>query len=230
MHQFSAQATSIAARRPKGIALVDQHPAVLSGFRLLLADRDDLALLFAAQNLAELEAHLSLSMSRPHVVVVDPTSRALGGLHAVERVRHVLPDASIVLFCSNPSKVFVTRALELGVNACLDKSAPFAVLLAELLRVSGPRRPVGTVETLAQSRPLSAVQVRIVFLLARGLSVREIADRLAVSERTVSSHKVSAQRHFGANTTAELILAWDAVVSAGSPGYTERARSDIRGE
>ncbi len=182
------------------ILLVDDHEVVRLGLKALINAEPDLEVVAEAGTAQE--AVRQYLLHRPDVVVMDLRLPDHSGLEAARRIRERYPNASIVLLTSFVNEAFVAQALRVGVKGYVLKE----VGSDELLRVV---RAVGRGETLldvdsagdlltradlqqtGQDTPFSGLSPRemeVLALVSRGLSNREIGQRLRLSEGTVRNY------------------------------------------
>ena len=192
---------SQAAAGPIRVLLVDDHAVVRKGLRALL-DREP-GIEVAGEAESGEQALQLLEQLRPAVVLMDLEMPGIGGIEATRQIAERLPEAKIVVLTSHAAEEDVFPALKAGASGYLLKhSNPEDVLgairqaargepalhpviarmmLRELHRPPQPRQP-------PTGEPLSARELEVLRLLARGLSNQEIADTLVVGEATVRSH------------------------------------------
>ncbi len=182
------------------ILLVDDHEVVRLGLKALINAEPDLEVVAEAGTAQE--AVRQYLLHRPDVAVMDLRLPDHSGLEAARRIRERYPNASIVLLTSFVNEAFVAQALRVGVKGYVLKE----VGSDELLRVV---RAVGRGETLldvdsagdlltradlqqtGQDTPFSGLSPRemeVLALVSKGLSNREIGQRLRLSEGTVRNY------------------------------------------
>lgn len=144
------------------------------------------------------------------VVVVDVRLPDGSGLDCVPRLRGVLPGARIIVLTAHPRADLAERALEAGASAFVAKDVPLADLLAAI-RQARPTAPVVTASfpvMPAGAGRLTARELEVLEMLARGQDATEIARVLALSVYTVRDHvkailgKLQARTQLAAVTTA----------------------------
>lgn len=194
------------------ILVVDDHPIVVSGVRLLFAD-DDATEIIAARNSAEgLAAFLE---ARPDVAVVDINLPDLSGFELTRRILAAVADAHVIVFSMNDDPAFALRALESGARGYVSKNddpAEFRHAIAEVV-AGGTYLPSGMAErvealrrTPAAAQPLLSLREReILRLLAKGKSMQEIADVIGVSYKTVAATCAGMRQKLDARTPVELV-------------------------
>ena len=199
------------AAPPITILAADDHPLIRAGLEAVLASQADLALVAEAANGQEaLEAY---RRHRPDVVLMDLRMPAMDGVAATRAILAEFPDARIVVLTTYDGDQDIYRALSAGAKGYLVKD----MLRTELLRVirlvhDGQRGiPASVAARLAEHTPrreLTARELEVLALVAKGLGNREIAVVIGREESTVKVHvknileKLGADDRTGAVVTA----------------------------
>ena len=196
------------------ILLADDHLLVAEAFKSLLMPLYDVVGT-VSDGMALLEAAGTL---RPDVIVIDIGMPRLNGIDATRQIKHILPKAKIIIVTMNEDSTLVGEAFRAGASGYLLKhSASRELMLAiqEVLKGASylsPRITGGAVASLlrgpdmesGQSRELTSRQRQVIQLLAEGRSMKEIADILTISLRTVAAHKYRIMDLLEIKTNAEL--------------------------
>jgi DNA-binding NarL/FixJ family response regulator len=196
------------------ILLADDHLLVAEALKSLLMPLYDVVGT-VSDGMALLEAAGTL---RPDVVVIDIGMPQLNGIDATRQIRRMLPRAKIIIVTMNEDSALVGEAFRAGASGYLLKhSASRELMLAiqEVLKGASylsPRITGGAVASLlrgpdmesGQSRELTSRQRQVIQLLAEGRSMKEIADILTISLRTVAAHKYRIMDLLEIKTNAEL--------------------------
>jgi DNA-binding NarL/FixJ family response regulator/class 3 adenylate cyclase len=204
----SAGATATEARAPTreiSVVVADDHQLVRSGFRVILEAEPDIRVVGeAADGRAALDVVLR---TRPDVALMDIRMPELDGLSAAERI---LSDpelqTAVLMLTTFDRDEYIYRALRIGASGFLLKDAP-ADRLLDAVRVAAagdallaPSVTRRLIEQFARSgRPepgvvpaklseLTARELEVLKLVARGLSNAEIAAELVLGENTVKTH------------------------------------------
>ena len=200
--------------RPR-VLLADDHQLVVEGLKTLLADEFELVGT-AADGRAMLAAAKKLN---PDVIVADISMPHLNGLDAMERLKKDNPDVKVVFLTMHQDSAYARRALEAGALGFVVKhSAPAELVMAIHAALKGqtfvtPALAGNVLQDIqngvqmpAKTRDVVTPRQReILQLLAEGRSAKEIADKLAISARTVEFHKYQIMDAHGLNSSAELI-------------------------
>ncbi|HEX6445182.1 MAG TPA: response regulator transcription factor [Streptosporangiales bacterium] len=220
-----------------GVLVVDDQAMVRGGFAALLSAQDDIEVVGDAANGRE-----AVELSRrlhPDVVLMDVRMPEMDGLEAARQLldppRGVEHRPRVLMLTTFDVDDYVYEALRVGASGFLLKDAPPADLVAAvrvvasgdaLLAPSVTRR---LIEQFARSRPparprpaslnaLTAREVEVLELIARGLSNGEIAERLVLAEQTVKTHVGRIFAKLGLRDRAQaVVFAYEAgVVNAGT--------------
>jgi len=196
------------------ILLADDHLLVAEALKSLLMPLYDVVGT-VSDGMALLEAAGTL---RPDVVVIDIGMPQLNGIDATRQIKRMLPRAKIIIVTMNEDSALVGEAFRAGASGYLLKhSASRELMLAiqEVLKGASylsPRITGGAVASLlrgpdlesGKSKELTSRQRQVIQLLAEGRSMKEIADILTISLRTVAAHKYRVMDFLEIKTNAEL--------------------------
>ncbi len=181
------------------VLVVDDHAVVRRGLRAFLELQDDLEIVGEAENgiaaIAEAERLV------PDVVLMDLVMPELDGIGAIAEIKRVYPEIEIVALTSFIEEDKVTAALEAGASGYLLKDAE-ADEVAEAIRAvhAGEIRLDPAVSRILAQRlrdrdspsrqadSLTERELDVLGLLGRGLSNKEIATELSITERTARTH------------------------------------------
>lgn len=208
------------------VALADDHAMVRAGLRRLIEGEAGFAVVGEASDGAT--ALEMLGVMPCDVFVMDLSMPPPNGADLISRVRAQWPDTSLLVVSMHNSPRLARAALDAGALGFVTKDNDPEVLLWALQRVAAGERfidPRIREAVLAEHAPssdpfapLSPREREVMELLCEGLGNNEIARRLALSEKTVSTHKANILQKLGLGSLAELVRARDAADPSRLPG------------
>ena len=182
------------------LLLVDDHGVVRRGLRGYLELLDDIEIVGEAEN-GQLGVEEARRL-RPDVVLMDLLMPVLDGVGAIAAIKAELPEIEIVALTSFIEESRVTAALEAGASGFILKDADADDVAAAIraahqgevhldpavagLLARRVRERAATAASTAE--PLTDREREVLGLVAKGLSNKAIADRLAITERTARTH------------------------------------------
>ena len=176
------------------IVIADDHPIVRSGLLGLLASQDDFEVVGEAANGRELVT--TVGRTRPDVVLTDLRMPELDGVGAIREMCAAHPALKILVLTTYDTDADILRAVEAGATGYLLKETPreelFGAIRATALgkSVLSPTvasRLVGRARDPGE-KSLSAREIEVLMLVAKGTSNKLIARELEIGETTVKTH------------------------------------------
>jgi DNA-binding NarL/FixJ family response regulator len=221
------------SKRPLGVIVVDPLPVVRAGLSLLIEDRPDMEVLAEAGSAREaLEAVRRIR--RNGVVVL--VGLGLEGEHdsfwLIRTIRERFPGVGVLGCGANADPLSISRALFTGADGFLDKSSDPVEFLQSLRRgaagemvLAGPPTEwIGAIADGLERRQmvetaLTRREREVLEVAAEGLTARQIASRLGVRERTVTTHlgRIYMKLGVGTRVAAIRVAANAGLVSVGTP-------------
>jgi DNA-binding NarL/FixJ family response regulator len=181
---------------PIRLIIADDHPIVRTGLKGMIADQPNFLLVGEATDGAE--AVTLATQLKPQVVLMDLRMPGLDGVAATTQIRRVCPGTHVLVLTTYDSDADILRAVEAGATGYLLKDAPrdelFRAIAAAsrgetVLAPAVAARLLGRMRAPAEES-LSAREVEVLRLVARGASNQEIARALHISQATVKSHLI----------------------------------------
>ena len=197
------------------ILLVDDHPVVRQGIKQVLAGAFDPALVGEAAS-----AEQGLTEVREtdwDVMVLDIGLPGMSGLDLLRNLRRECPDLPVLVLSMHPTDQFARRAINAGASGYLTKdSAPTELVRAVGEVIAGRRylNPEVIDELITSQQPerphplhdlLSDREYQVLRMIASGRSVTQIATRLSLSTKTISTYRARVLEKMQMKTTAELM-------------------------
>jgi NarL family two-component system response regulator LiaR len=193
------------------VMVVDDHPVVRDGLKMMLLAFDDLVQIGEAENgqaaLACCDQHI------PDVILMDIMMPVMDGIQATRAILKKYPQVKIIMLTSYPKDDLIQESLEAGATGYLLKNVAIDTL-AEAIRsaYSGQsslapevmkaliRNKTGSTKT---GSDLSKREIEVLALVAQGMSNEEIAKRLVISTATARHHVSACIQKLGAANRAE---------------------------
>src|SRR5213075_1143164 len=204
-----------AERQDMKVIIADDHPVVRQGLRQMLAAEADLSVVGEAKNGQEV---VELSRKVPwEVAVLDYNMPGKSGLELIKELRQRYPGRAVLILSMYPEDRYAVRALKAGAAGYLTKESAPEELVSAIRKVAGGGRYVTPTlgEKLAlelednRGKPLhetlSDREYQVMWMIASGKTVRQIADELFLSPNTVSTHRTRILRKMNMKSNAELM-------------------------
>ena len=199
------------------LLIVDDHPVVRDGLRGILEGSPDFEVVGEAANGAE--AVTRARALRPDVVLMDLRMPDVDGVTAIKRLAELGVEARVLVLTTYDTDADVVPAIEAGATGYLLKDSPRGDLLRAVraaahgeavLSPSVATRLLGQVRGQGRGQgrapePLSARELDVLALIARGCSNRDAAVRLFISEATVKTHLLHIYAKLGVNDRAAAV-------------------------
>lgn len=207
MRASCAISQSAPSALPRAV-LADDHQMVMEGIADLLKDTVRLvAMAGCGRSLAE-----AITRTSPDIVISDISMPNGSGIAVLQSVRAVGKRTPFLFLTMHAEGTLVARALELGANGYVLKTAAGE----ELLRAVGVVVAGGTYVTpMLNTRMRSGFEIdryhltrrlrEVLCLTARGLQAKQIATHLALSVRTIESHRSTLMQIFDAHSVWDLV-------------------------
>jgi NarL family two-component system response regulator LiaR len=181
------------------ILIVDDHTIVRRGIKALLAETDDITVIGEADN--GLEAIRLAKQLEPDVILMDLLMPKMDGIEATRNITAQQPHMRVLVLTSFVGDEKIFPAIKAGALGYLLKDSEPSELIRSIYKVyrgepslhsSIARKMMKEILDTPSSKPtpdpLTAREVEVLQLLAKGLSNEEIAAQLVVSEVTVRTH------------------------------------------
>jgi DNA-binding NarL/FixJ family response regulator len=196
------------------VVLAYDHVLLRQCLRMLLDAELDIEVVGEADNGAE--AVDRVDEVRPDVVVMDLVMPGLDGIHATQRIHDEHPEVRIVITSATTDDAAVVPAVRAGAIGFVTRTASTDDLLATV-RAAAQGQVTFTAATSAllvqelrapveQPERLTSRELEVVECVAQGLSNKEIAWQLRISEKTVKSHVSTILGKFGLESRTQAAL------------------------
>ena len=173
------------------VAVVDDHGVVLAGLKFVLSRAEGMQVVATAESAEDILGFYE--ENRPDVLLLDIRMPSVSGLDALETLRKSHPDAKVAMLTTSELEEDIFRALKLGANGYIPKdSRPAEIAKAVREIASGGRYIPEDIQRIFDMRQgvksLSARELSIIQLAAKGFSNPEVAEMLGISVNSVKTH------------------------------------------
>jgi DNA-binding NarL/FixJ family response regulator len=173
------------------VLIADDHVTVREGLAAIIGRQADMAV--AGEAASGRDAVNLWQQCRPDVTLIDLRMPVMDGVIAIGEIRRLDPAARIIVLTTFDTDNDIARAIKAGAKGYLLKDTQREELLDSIRRVHAgetciPPAVVAKLAASMRSETLSARELEVLTLLARGRSNKEIALELHISETTVKSH------------------------------------------
>ena len=197
------------------VLLVDDHEITRQGVRLLFEEESGIEIVAEAGDGRTAIALVSKYL--PDIVVMDIGLPDLNGIEATRRIRDREPSVKVVALSSRSDQRSATDMLRAGAAGYVLKKAAACEVVEAIREVLAGRKYVSPqlmgplitdyAQRLAdgdESSRLTPREREVIQLIAEGKTIKQIAEQLNVSGKTVGNHRQSIKKKLGLNGTAEL--------------------------
>jgi DNA-binding NarL/FixJ family response regulator len=196
------------------ILMADGHAVVRCGLKQIIAATTDIAV--AGEATQGFELIDKLRLCHVDLVLLEMTMHGISGVDLIRRVRAEQPRLPVLVLSTYDEAHVVSRALRAGATGFVTKNSDPDVLLAAIRRLAGGGRFIDpklvdaiVFQTHKGDTPphelLSDREFQVLQILAAGCSINDIARRLAISAKTISTHKTRLMQKLGIGNNVELI-------------------------
>jgi len=185
------------------ILMADDHPVVRAGIRGMLETQPEFQVVAEAEN--GREAFEQIGKLKPDVVLMDLRMPEMDGVEAIGKIKEKYPDINILVLTTYDTDADIVRAVEAGATGYLLKDAPREELFRAVRATAKGDTvlaPVVAARLMGKVRDhgdqvLSAREIDVLLLVARGSSNQDVAEKLHVSTATVKSHLIQIYQKLG---------------------------------
>jgi DNA-binding NarL/FixJ family response regulator len=200
---------------PIRVVLADDHTILREGLRQLLESADDLEVVAEAADGHEVMARLRSESF--DVLVLDMSMPGRSGIDLIKQVKAEKPRLRVLVLSMHEEQQYAVRAIRAGASGYVTKDSAGTQLLAAIRKVAagGAYLSAEVAEQLALGAMpasdgpaharLSDREFEVFQLLVAGTSVTDIAARLHLSDKTVSTHKARLMDKLGVANQADLV-------------------------
>jgi two-component system, NarL family, invasion response regulator UvrY len=196
------------------VLIVDDHELVRMGIRRLLDASPEIHVVAESENGES--ALMQAKEHEPDVVLLDMKMPGMDGWEVTRRLKKINPHIHIIVLTAATTDPLPTRLLQLGAMGYLTKESAAEEMLTAIQKVSRGERYLSAeiaqriaLESLnpAEVSPLACLserEMQVMFMITRGLTVNQIAERLFLSPKTVGTYRYRMFEKLGIKNDVEL--------------------------
>jgi two-component system response regulator NreC len=199
------------------VLLADDHAILRKGLRDLIDAEPDMEVIGEAT-----DGEQAFKMARqllPDLVVMDISMPDISGMEALPIIKKSLPECSVLMFTVHEDEGLLKKAIQAGASGYVVKRAAETELVNAIRTVMQGNiyiHPTMTRSLLqgfssrpaskhSGSIPLTARELEVLQLLARGYTNNQIAEQLSISPRTVEGHRSNLMGKLNLNSRVEIV-------------------------
>lgn len=205
--------TKFASMKKIRALIADDHTIIREGLKQLFLPIDDIEVVAEAANGHQVMD--ALWRGGIDLILLDLSMPGIKGIDLIGRIRSQYPRIPVLVLSMHNEPQVVRRAIQAGAAGYLTKDSHPATLIHALSRVAQGGRFIDPklAEDMAFETPspdirhdtLSNREYEILCAFAKGFAVNEIAAQLAISNKTVSTHKARLMEKLAISSNAELV-------------------------
>jgi DNA-binding NarL/FixJ family response regulator len=196
------------------ILIADDHTLMREGLKQILREYSDIIVAEEASSAHEVIG--KLWKENYDLILLDIRFPGRSGLDVLRQLKCIKPTLPVLILSMYPEEQYAVRSLRAGASGYLTKESAPEELIAAIRRVAQGRRYITSslAERLAfeldidSDKPLheklSDREYQVLCLIASGKRVKDIADTLALSVKTISTHRARILRKMGMRNSAQL--------------------------
>ena len=200
------------------ILLAEDHRILREGLKRLIHEQPSMEVVGEADN--GIAAWQKAKELEPDIVLMDITMPRLNGAEATVKIRELCPNVKIIALTGHRASAYLSEVLKAGASGYVLKSAAIDELIDAIQTVArgGTYIDRASRDSLVnspldnkvykgepQGKPLSQREVQVLSLVANGYTNKEIANELAISVKTVETHKANCMQKLDLKSRAEVV-------------------------
>lgn len=196
------------------VMLVDDHDLVRKGIRRLLDDTQDIKVVAEATDGEQ--AISQVRKQKPDVILMDISMPGIGGLEATRKITRGMPGMKVIAVTVHDDDPFPARLLEAGAAGYITKGCDIDEIIVAIQSVYSGNQYI--TPSVAQKLALSLVnkrgkslldeltqrEVQVMLMVVKGVSNREISEKLCLSPKTTSTYRGRLFDKLGLDNDVEL--------------------------
>jgi len=201
---------------PTRILVADDHTLMREGLRRIIEGTPDMQVAAEATNGHEVIAHVR--KGELDLVLLDLSMPGKSGIPLIRQIKEEFPKLPVLVLTMHQEDQYAVRSIQAGASGYLTKESAGTELVTAIRRVAGGRLFISpeVAEQLAMNvmpgsskelshKSLSDREFEVFRLMVEGASVTDVAERLKLSAKTVSTHKARILQKMNMQSLAQLV-------------------------
>jgi len=197
------------------VLIVDDHTIVREGLRQILEDTSDIVVTGEARSAQEVAN--KVKSNNFDVILLDISLPGRSGLDVLKQLKSIKPNLSVLILSMHPEEQYAIRALRAKASGYLTKESASYELIKAIRMVAQGRKYITSslAEKLAfefenktscsSYEKLSDREYQVMCLIASGKRIKEIANALSLSIKTISTYRTRILKKMNMKNTSQLI-------------------------
>jgi len=197
------------------VLIVDDHTIVREGLRQILEDTSDIVVVSEASSAQEVLN--KVKSNNFDIVLLDISLPGRSGLDVLKQLKSIKPDLPVLILSMHPEEQYAIRALRAKAAGYLTKESASDELIKAIRKVAQGRKYITSslAEKLAfelednkgypSHEILSDREYQVMCMIALGKRIKEIADALSLSVKTISTYRARILKKMNMRNTSQLI-------------------------
>ena len=200
------------------ILLAEDHRIMREGLKRLIDEQPNMEVVGEADD--GIDAWQKACDLEPDIILMDVSMPRMNGADATAKIRELCPQVKVIALTAHRASAYLNQMLKAGASGYVLKHGAFDELLDAIQTVSKGGRYIDrasqevmlnappdnvTWKGDPQGKPLSEREIQVISLVANGYTNKEIANKLAISVKTVESHKANSMQKLDLKSRAEIV-------------------------
>ncbi|PKR77738.1 DNA-binding response regulator [Halalkalibacillus sediminis] len=199
------------------VYLVDDHAVLRDGLKNVL--EAEATIRVVGESSAEENLIDRLKETKPDIVILDINMPERNGIEVLKEIKEVLPSVKVMILTMFSQEDYFYQAIELGAEGYLLKDAPTSRVIEAILVINRGESYIHSIMTKKlidlhqqkkkspnKSEELSEREKEVLQLLVEGLSNKEIANKLFISDKTVKIHVSKIYKKLKVKSRSQVII------------------------
>lgn len=195
------------------VLIADDHDLVREGICKLLELYDDIQVIGEAGD--GLETIHNVREEEPDLVLLDLNMPRMNGITTLKKIKEISPQVKILILTIHDGEEYIYEVIKAGAEGFIQKDIKPEELRDSIVKVINGEKvfPISVEKQIAETvvikrdvQKLSAREQEVLGLLAQGMSNREIAANLFISEKTVKNHVSNILKKMSVNDRTQAVI------------------------